>query len=75
MRHVLDQLSRAHADHREIAFTDDRGLAAAVALATSSTMATVDLPLVALEQALAGLLAGPAGDGWGLIHHSDRGAQ
>lgn len=33
LRQVLNQLSRAHADHRDIAFTDDRVPAEAVALA------------------------------------------
>lgn len=35
LRQVLDQLSRAHADHRSIAFTDDRIPAVALVLATA----------------------------------------
>lgn len=35
LRQVLDQLSRAHADHRDIAFTDDHVTAEAVALAVA----------------------------------------
>src|SRR5699024_12643824 len=45
LRQVLDQLSRAHADHRDIAFTDDRVPAEAVALAAGGE----------LHQAAAGL--------------------
>ena len=35
LRQVLDQLSRAHADHRSIAFTGDRIPAVALVLATA----------------------------------------
>lgn len=38
LRQVLDQLSRAHADHRDIAFTDDRVPAEAVALAAADEL-------------------------------------
>lgn len=38
LRQVLDQLSRAHADHRDIAFTDDRAPAEAVALAAADEL-------------------------------------
>ena len=38
LRQVLDQLSRAHADHRSIAFTDDRILAVALVLATADKL-------------------------------------
>lgn len=37
-RQVLDQLSRAHADHHSIAFTDDRIPAVALALATADKL-------------------------------------
>lgn len=38
LRQVLDQLSRAHAEHRDIAFTDDRVPAEAVALAAADEL-------------------------------------
>ena len=38
LRQVLGQLSRAHADHRDIAFTDDRVPAEAVALAAADEL-------------------------------------
>lgn len=38
LRQVLDQLSRAHADHRSIAFTDDRAPADAVALTAADEL-------------------------------------
>lgn len=38
LRQVLDQLSRAHADHRDIAFTDDRVPAEAVALGAADEL-------------------------------------
>lgn len=38
LRQVLDQLSRAHADHRDIAFTDDRVPAEALALAAADEL-------------------------------------
>lgn len=38
LRQVLNQLSRAHADHRDIAFTDDRVPAEAVALAAADEL-------------------------------------
>lgn len=38
LRQVLDQLSRAHADHRDIAFTDDRVPAEAVVLAAADEL-------------------------------------
>lgn len=38
LRQVLDQLSRAHADHRSIAFTDDRIPAVALVLATADKL-------------------------------------
>ena len=38
LRQVLDQLSRAHADHRDIAFTDDRVPAEAVAFAAADEL-------------------------------------
>lgn len=38
LRQVLDQLSRAHADHRDIAFTDDRAAAEKVALAAADEL-------------------------------------
>ncbi|MBB3023926.1 hypothetical protein [Helcobacillus massiliensis] len=38
LRQVLDQLSRVHADHRDIAFTDDRAPAEAVALAAADEL-------------------------------------
>lgn len=38
LRQVLDQLSRAHADHRDIAFTDDRVPAQAGALAVADEL-------------------------------------
>ena len=42
LRQVLDQLSRAHADHRDIAFTDDRVPAEAVALAADELHQAAD---------------------------------
>lgn len=38
LRQILDQLSRAHADHRLIAFTDDRIPAVALVLATADKL-------------------------------------
>ncbi|NLG56222.1 MAG: hypothetical protein GX542_11365 [Rhodococcus sp.] len=38
LRQVLDQLSCAHADHRDIAFTDDRAPEEAVALAAADEL-------------------------------------
>lgn len=38
LRQVLDQLSRAHADHRDIAFTDDREPAETVALTAADEL-------------------------------------
>ncbi|PZU34165.1 MAG: hypothetical protein DI576_05020 [Actinomyces sp.] len=42
LRQVLNQLSRAHADHRDIAFTDDRVPAEAVALAADELHQAAD---------------------------------
>ncbi|WP_180537430.1 hypothetical protein [Micrococcus luteus] len=38
LRQVLDQLSRAHADHRDIAYTDERAPAEAIALVAADEL-------------------------------------